>query len=186
MLGGRLAQFEEFGDVVSVVVGYGPEEDDELNDGCGIVTFLLPDSARRGRLAELSVPDVDHKDTPLTVSLLSAGSVRDDALLWSMVEQASKVRVDGIAPELGDDASPEKLMALKEDIASCSGVEPTQIELHAQPGAVGWAVVMFKGPKEAAKCLRSPLEMRGKHGIKTVIRARALVKSDLMDDEEDG
>ena len=178
-------QFEEFGDVVSVVVGHGPEEDDELNDGCAIVTFLVPDSARRGRLAELSVPDVDHKDTPLTVSLLSAGSVRDDALLWSMVEQASKVRVDGIVPELGDDASPEKLMALKEDIASCSGVEPTQIELHAQPGAVGWAVVMFKGPKEAAKCLRSPLEMRGKHGIKTVIRARALVKSDLMDDEED-
>ena len=44
-------QFEDFGDVVSVVLSQGEEEDDELNDGEAIVTFLEPASAQRARSA---------------------------------------------------------------------------------------------------------------------------------------
>ena len=71
-------------------------------------------------------------------------------------------------------------MALKDNLATCSGVEPLQIELHGQSGTDTWASVMFKGPKEAAKCIRSHLEMRGKHGVKTNLRARTLLQSDLV------
>ena len=175
-------QFQEYGDVVSVVVGHdGQEDDDELNDGCAIVTFMLPDAAKRASMAELSVPDADHRETALTIVPLSARTAREDPTLWPMVERASTVRVDGIdSSSLRSDSPLEKLVAFKDNLATCSGVEPLQIELHGQSGADTWASVMFKGPKEAAKCIRSHLEMRGKHGVKTNLRARTLLQSDLV------
>lgn len=181
------AQLEEYGDIGSIVVapGHPRGDDDEVNNGCAILTFLLPESARRGRSAVLSVPDADHRDTPLTVAALKASDVRENPMLSSMLEQASKVRIDGLDAVLGNGAPPEKLVSLKDDLASCSGVEPIQIELYTSSDSTEWAEVMFKGPKEAVQCIRSHLEMRGKHGMKTQLRARALRQSDLMMDKED-
>ena len=136
-------------------------------------------SAQRARSAVIEVPDFEHRDTQLSTALLQVDKLCEEPRHAAMLRQSSNVRVDGISAELSAESLTDAMLTkFKESMVSCCGCEPVMLEVHPQRGAAGWSLIQFRGPRDAAKCIRSLLVMRDK-GVETVMRARLATADDI-------